>query len=44
MRWMVRWPLPITRLNCFWGTKGRCYSRAEYRRWFAEAGLQPNAG
>lgn len=25
----------------FWGTKGRCYSRAEYRGWFANAGLTP---
>ena len=25
----------------FWGTKGRCYSRAEYRNWFTEAGLKP---
>lgn len=25
----------------FWGTKGRCYSRAEYRSWFTAAGLQP---
>ncbi len=25
----------------FWGTKGRCYSRAEYQSWFAAAGLTP---
>ncbi len=25
----------------FWVTKGRCYSRAEYRSWFTEAGLMP---
>jgi hypothetical protein len=25
----------------FRGTKGRCYSRREYRQWFAEAGLIP---
>ncbi len=25
----------------FWVTKGRCYSRAEYQRWFADAGLTP---
>ena len=25
----------------FWVTKGRCYSRAEYRSWFTEAGLTP---
>ncbi|MBO0949010.1 methyltransferase [Fibrella forsythiae] len=25
----------------FWVTKGRCYSRAEYQSWFAEAGLTP---
>ena len=25
----------------FWATKGRCYSRAEYQSWFAEAGLTP---
>ncbi|GAB2527219.1 methyltransferase [Spirosoma aerophilum] len=27
----------------FWVTKGRCYSRAEYRSWFTEAGLHPTA-
>ena len=25
----------------FWVTKGRAYSRKEYRRWFADAGLTP---
>ncbi|MEZ0610632.1 methyltransferase [Fibrella sp. WM1] len=25
----------------FWATKGRCYSRAEYQSWFAQAGLTP---
>ncbi len=25
----------------FWGTKGRIYSRKEYRRWLTEAGLTP---
>jgi len=25
----------------FWVTKGRCYSRAEYQSWFANAGLTP---
>jgi O-methyltransferase domain len=25
----------------FWATKGRCYSRAEYQSWFADAGLVP---
>ena len=36
-------PLAVTDYSAqlFWGTKGRCYSRAEYRRWFAEAGLEP---
>ncbi|GAA4417830.1 hypothetical protein GCM10023187_50610 [Nibrella viscosa] len=26
----------------FWVTKGRAYSRNEYRQWFAEAGLMPS--
>ncbi|RAK02374.1 O-methyltransferase [Larkinella arboricola] len=36
-------PLPVTDYSAqlFWGTKGRCYSRKEYRQWFAQAGLQP---
>lgn len=36
-------PLAVTDYSAalFWGTKGRCYSRAEYRNWFAQAGLQP---
>ena len=36
-------PLAVTDYSAqlFWGTKGRCYSRAEYRSWFAEAGLEP---
>lgn len=36
-------PLPVTDYSAqlFWGTKGRCYSRAEYRGWLAEAGLIP---
>ncbi|GAB3737670.1 methyltransferase [Spirosoma lituiforme] len=36
-------PLPVTDYSAqlFWGTKGRCYSRAEYRGWLAEAGLKP---
>lgn len=36
-------PLAVTDYSAqlFWGTKGRCYSRAEYRSWFMEAGLQP---
>lgn len=36
-------PLPVTDYSAqlFWGTKGRCYSRAEYRGWLAEAGLTP---
>ena len=25
----------------FWGTKGRCYSRKQYRHWFTGAGLEP---
>lgn len=34
-------PLAITDYSAalFWGTKGRAYSRAEYRSWFAGAGL-----
>ena len=36
-------PLAVTDYSAqlFWGTKGRCYSRAEYRSWFTEAGLEP---
>ncbi len=36
-------PLAVTDYSAqlFWGTKGRCYSRAEYRNWFAQAGLAP---
>ena len=36
-------PLPVTDYSAqlFWGTKGRCYSRKEYRQWFTQAGLQP---
>ncbi|WP_420148789.1 methyltransferase [Spirosoma sp.] len=36
-------PLAVTDYSAqlFWGTKGRCYSRAEYRNWFVQAGLQP---
>lgn len=36
-------PMAVTDYSAqlFWGTKGRCYSRAEYRSWFAEAGLVP---
>ena len=38
-------PLAVTDYSAqlFWGTKGRCYSRAEYRSWFSEAGLLPTA-
>ncbi|GAB4027719.1 methyltransferase [Spirosoma koreense] len=38
-------PLAVTDYSAqlFWGTKGRCYSRAEYRNWFAQAGLKPTA-
>jgi hypothetical protein len=38
-------PLPVTDYSAqlFWNTKGRAYSRAEYRRWFSEAGLEPTA-
>lgn len=34
-------PLPVTDYSAqlFWVTKGRCYSRAEYRKWFRRAGL-----
>ena len=37
-------PLAVTDYSAqlFWVTKGRCYSRAEYRNWFAHAGLQPS--
>lgn len=36
-------PLAVTDYSAqlFWNTKGRCYSRAEYRGWFEEAGLTP---
>lgn len=36
-------PLAVTDYSAqlFWNTKGRCYSRAEYRSWLMEAGLQP---
>ncbi len=36
-------PLPVTDYSAalFCGTKGRCYSRREYRTWFTEAGLVP---
>ncbi|MFD2569907.1 methyltransferase [Spirosoma soli] len=35
-------PLAVTDYSAqlFWGTKGRCYSRAEYRSWFRQAGLE----
>lgn len=38
-------PLAVTDYSAqlFWGTKGRCYSRAEYRNWFSEAGLEPTS-
>ena len=38
-------PLAVTDYSAqlFWGTKGRCYSRAEYRAWFTKAGLQPGS-
>ncbi len=38
-------PLAVTDYSAqlFWGTKGRCYSRAEHRNWFKQAGLQPTA-
>ena len=38
-------PLAVTDYSAqlFWGTKGRCYSRAEYRNWFVQAGLKPTA-
>lgn len=37
-------PLAVTDYSAqlFWVTKGRCYSRAEYRTWFANAGLVNN--
>ncbi|GAB4039767.1 methyltransferase [Spirosoma gilvum] len=36
-------PLAVTDYSAqlFWNTKGRCYSRAEYRSWFTQAGLHP---
>ncbi|UFH56571.1 methyltransferase [Spirosoma sp. KNUC1025] len=36
-------PLAVTDYSAqlFWNTKGRCYSRAEYRSWLLEAGLEP---
>ncbi|KAA9355277.1 methyltransferase [Larkinella humicola] len=36
-------PLAVTDYSAqlFWGTKGRCYSRREYRNWFSKAGLEP---
>jgi hypothetical protein len=36
-------PLPVTDYSAqlFWVTKGRCYSRTEYRSWLTEAGLHP---
>lgn len=38
-------PLAVTDYSAalFWGTKGRCYSRAEYRSWLTQAGLEPSA-
>ena len=36
-------PLPVAEYSAalFTGTKGRCYSRAEYRGWLKDAGLVP---
>lgn len=36
-------PLAVTDYSAqlFWNTKGRCYSRAEYRDWFTKADLIP---
>lgn len=36
-------PLAVTDYSAqlFWGTKGRNYSRKEYRHWFQQAGLEP---
>ncbi|QNF34591.1 methyltransferase [Adhaeribacter swui] len=36
-------PLAVTEYSAmlFLGTKGRCYSRKEYRNWFTKAGLVP---
>jgi len=36
-------PLAVTDYSAqlFWVTKGRCYSRREYRDWFSKAGLVP---
>ncbi|MGA0557282.1 methyltransferase [Larkinella sp. VNQ87] len=35
-------PLAVTDYSAqlFWGTKGRCYSRNEYRQWFSAADLE----
>ena len=37
-------PLAVTDYSAqlFWGTKGRCYSLAEYRAWLTQAGLKPS--
>ena len=37
-------PLAVTDYSAqlFWATEGRCYSRAEYQSWFAQAGLTPS--
>lgn len=39
-------PMAVTDYSAqlFWGTKGRCYSRAEYQSWFTQAGLTPGTG
>lgn len=38
-------PLPVTDYSVmlFLGTRGRCYSRKEFRSWFSTAGLEPSA-
>ncbi len=38
-------PMAVTDYSAqlFWNTKGRCYSRAEYRNWFVQAGLTPTS-
>ena len=39
-------PLAVTDYSAqlFWNTKGRCYSRTEYRNWFTQVGLTPTSG
>jgi hypothetical protein len=38
-------PIEVTDYSAmlFLGTKGRCYSRKEFRSWMSEAGLKPSS-